>query len=1333
MRRYVRPLAWTFGILLIVPVLLVALVLFGASTQPGRDYIERMTPKITGGNVAIQGLGGRFPAGLRVARIQVRDSGGTWLVIDGLTLDWVPARLLIGEALIHRLAATRIALERLPVSSSESSSFRLPLRVRLQSLDVTRLDLAPAVAGTKEAFSIEGHAYLASLQQGDLVLDVQGLEAAGSYRLDGSFDLKSISGQLKANEPAHGLVARLAGLQDVGAIALDASMKGPRSAVATELSLRAGSLTAHARGELDLLDYGADLKVAASAPAMRLRRDISWESVSLDATVSGPFARPTVEGSLRLTDLRAGAAEVGTVSADVQGDAGELRLNASLDGLRVPGQLPDALAAAPLVLQAEARLDMPERPATFTLEHPLISVRGKARTEGGIQGAVSLKLPDLAPLAAAAGADVQGHADLELRATAQAGATTVELQGTVGITGGDHPLPALLGDSAKVVASAALRGQDATLSRLRIDGKTIQLSADGGLASQVVNLKWRLALSDLAVLTPTITGTLEAKGQVEGPINDLSTKADLDGELATKDMPREPIGAHLEAKGLPKTPSGDIMVQGTLAGSPLALAVSARRADDGTTRVDIQRANWKSAHGEGKLMLAPGELFPVGTLDLRMTQLRDLEPLIGRSATGAATASLETTQQGGEAQAQLAMDARSAGLPGIGLVDHLTVAATILGATTSPVVDATLVVDGLSAGGVTGSGRIDVQGPHDAVALQIAVDTKDLAASPLRLTGKAVLDATEKNVSFSALQASWKGETLRLLSPARLAFAKGISVEGLRVGIQEAVLAVSGRIAPALDLTADLRNLSPALATAFVPDLKAEGKLRADARLAGTLERPTGTVRVDATGLRMGSGPARALPAASLTATANLAGETARIDSRLTLGSETSLTLTGQAPLAPSGRMDLRARGSVDLAIADQILTASGRRVRGRLQMNTGVAGTLSSPRLSGTVQLVRGEAQDYALGAHLRDIDASLRLEGDRVRIDRLTARAGPGTVSGSGTVGILAPDMPIDLRLVAKDAQPLSSDLLTVSLNANLTASGQLTKRLLLSGNIRSNKAELRIPETLPTSVATLNVRRPGEQPHRPSKPGPDVNLDLTIEATRQIFVRGRGLDAELGGRVRVQGTADDPEPIGSFKLRRGQFSLAGQTLNFTEGKVSFDGGSLTDPSLDFTVSKTNANVAADLKIRGTVSNPKITLSSTPELPQDEILAQILFGRSAASLSGFELAQIAAGLAELTGVTSGEINPLGSIRKGLGLDQLSVGTSASGKATLEAGRYVTPGVYVGVEQGASADSTTAKVQVDLTKRLKLEGTVGTSAGSATGSADEGGSSIGVTYEFEY
>ena len=160
----------------------------------------------------------------------------------------------------------------------------------------------------------------------------------------------------------------------------------------------------------------------------------------------------------------------------------------------------------------------------------------------------------------------------------------------------------------------------------------------------------------------------------------------------------------------------------------------------------------------------------------------------------------------------------------------------------------------------------------------------------------------------------------------------------------------------------------------------------------------------------------------------------------------------------------------------------------------------------------------------------------------------------------------------------------------------------------------------------------------------------------------------------------------------------------------------------------------MVATLTVSGSASDPKIMLSSVPEMPQDEILAQILFGTSTSKLSPLQLAQIATALASLSGAAPG-FDPLDSIRTSLGLDRLSVGSDASGNPTLQAGRYIARGVYVGAQQSASGSGTQATVQIDLAKGLKLEATAGSSqAASATGSASSGdAASVGVTYQFEY
>jgi translocation and assembly module TamB len=157
------------------------------------------------------------------------------------------------------------------------------------------------------------------------------------------------------------------------------------------------------------------------------------------------------------------------------------------------------------------------------------------------------------------------------------------------------------------------------------------------------------------------------------------------------------------------------------------------------------------------------------------------------------------------------------------------------------------------------------------------------------------------------------------------------------------------------------------------------------------------------------------------------------------------------------------------------------------------------------------------------------------------------------------------------------------------------------------------------------------------------------------------------------------------------------------------------------------------ATLTIGGTALKPKITLSSVPSLPQDEVLAHLLFGSGMGRLGAFEVAQIAGALAKLTGIGGGIGDPLDKVRQGLGLDRLAVRNGAGGSPALEAGRYIAPRVYLGARQSTSG-GTQATVQFDITKGLKLEGTAGTGGGSATGSAAaSNGSSVGLTYQFEY
>jgi translocation and assembly module TamB len=308
-----------------------------------------------------------------------------------------------------------------------------------------------------------------------------------------------------------------------------------------------------------------------------------------------------------------------------------------------------------------------------------------------------------------------------------------------------------------------------------------------------------------------------------------------------------------------------------------------------------------------------------------------------------------------------------------------------------------------------------------------------------------------------------------------------------------------------------------------------------------------------------------------------------------------------------------------------------------------------------------------------------------------------------------------------------------------------GPVTGGGTVSGTVRIQQAEIRIPTTLPASVPTLaNVRQtgrlppgviPAAPPRPPAPPAPPLGLAITISAPQSIYVRGRGVDVELGGEVKIGGTAAAPVPTGTLNLRRGTLNLIGRQLTFQKGTIGFEPGSLM-PSLDLSAQATSGSTTITVAVQGSPAAPKVTFSSTPELPQDEVLARLLFDRATSNLSPFEIAQIAGAVAQMTGIGGGAANPLDKVRGLLGLDRLGVssgsqqsgtgGTQAGGQTgpTVEAGRYVAPGVFLGVRQGTQGGQTGVGVQVEITPRLKLEGQ------TATGPA---GDRLGLSYEFEY
>ena len=466
------------------------------------------------------------------------------------------------------------------------------------------------------------------------------------------------------------------------------------------------------------------------------------------------------------------------------------------------------------------------------------------------------------------------------------------------------------------------------------------------------------------------------------------------------------------------------------------------------------------------------------------------------------------------------------------------------------------------------------------------------------------------------------------------------------------------------------------------------------------------------------------------------------VDAKVTAGPAV-LAVTGEAPLRAGEAMRLHARGNADLAMLNPFVAAEGRRLSGALSLDADIAGTAAAPRIAGSGAVKNGELRDYARGVHLSAIDATFTAEGQALHITRLSARAGQGTIAGSGMLDLAGPGIPLDVTLQIRDARPIVSDLMTATLSGDLHVLGAVKKTLTVSGKLDVSRGTINVPDRFPPEVAVLDVRRKGAAQPPPQRGGGSVVLDIAVATSGPIFVRGRGIDADMGGDLHIGGTTAAPFATGGFTMNRGTVTLAGQTLTFTSGKLGFDGAGMKnriDPALDLAAQTSSGGVTATLAVTGHASAPKIVLSSTPSLPQDEVLARLFFQQSAKQLTPLQLAQIAQAIASLGGIGTG-FDPLGALRRGLKLDRLSVGSStggASGSAsetTVEGGKYVARNIYVGARQSLSGTAQ-VQVQIDLTKQLKAQATVGTgtNATATKGSAaQDNGSSVGLSYEFEY
>jgi translocation and assembly module TamB len=385
----------------------------------------------------------------------------------------------------------------------------------------------------------------------------------------------------------------------------------------------------------------------------------------------------------------------------------------------------------------------------------------------------------------------------------------------------------------------------------------------------------------------------------------------------------------------------------------------------------------------------------------------------------------------------------------------------------------------------------------------------------------------------------------------------------------------------------------------------------------------------------------------------------------------------------------------------------------GRITLDVERDGPASEAKLQGRIE---GDALrlDYVEGGlFLRDGKLRATFSDEALNLDELTMLGGRGRISAKGKA-TLRPELGplVDIRWTAEKLAAINRP----DVQLILSGGGDIKldrSRVDVHGQLKADQGRIvlrdqSMPE-LGNDVVVLDGRKKREPlANRVVRSEVDLKLDLGPDFT----IKGRGVDAQLGGQLALMGTPNSPLTAeGKIFVVRGTFEAYSQRLAIEKGTLYFT-GPLDNPGLEIRAMRLHQQVEAGVEITGTARDPHLRLVSKPEVPDNEKLAWLVLGRNveATNRSDSEAMQANA-MALAAQLGTAPINA--QLAKAVGLDEIRVAPSTSGSTTggvVSLGKRVADKVYVTYEYSVNKATSAIAINYQLSTRWSIRTSTGTS-----------------------
>lgn len=614
--------------------------------------------------------------------------------------------------------------------------------------------------------------------------------------------------------------------------------------------------------------------------------------------------------------------------------------------------------------------------------------------------------------------------------------------------------------------------------------------------------------------------------------------------------------------------------------------------------------------------------------------------------------------------------------------------------------------------------RATLAGRRDAHTFSLDIEHADAHARAVLVGGLDAATVWRGQLRTADIDGPWPA---RLLAPATLVLSRtqqqadslAFAIAGGRVDLVQLrregqSLATRGSVTD-LPLAPWVALIDPPLPGTTDLVVSGDWNIESGATLTGSarLNRVRGDVRLNDPAMALGLTQLRAGVRASeghavidVDVDTRDAGQ-ARLNARLPIAMEGGLpVLLRTSPLAGTARIDVP-----DLRLVRPFLPV-GIRLDARLTANLEGRGSLAAPELNGTL---RADGVRFAMpeqGLSIVEGSLDLILAGDKVSVREGELKGTSGRIRLAGEAELRNPRAGLTLNFEKFAATQRSDRRVTVSGAARLALADN---RLRLTGDLTVDRARLEMPESNRPELSddVVVVGRP------PAEPGVaqryPLALDLTVGLGDDFLFKGAGLDARLGGKLRIFTVDKALRGEGSIQVVQGRYAAYAQTLDIERGVLRFN-GPVDNPGLDVLAVRKTPTVKAGVQVRGTVQRPVVTLYSDPAMPDTEKLSWLVLGHGldSAGQQEFVLMQVAAS-ALLSQAES--VNFQARLAETLHIDSFDVRAGDAediGTAIVSVGKRLSSRATLSYEQSLDGLNQVVKVLYQLTPNVRLEAQAG-------------------------